>query len=80
MVPAPTLIQISIGKQQQNLPTVKFEDEDEVPDLEDIVCTVNDDNDDNDDEVPGLGYIDDHDDNEEYHAYTNNKGITGVTS
>ena len=27
--------------------SVKFKDEDGVPDLEDIVCTVNDDNDDN---------------------------------
>ena len=32
-----------------------------------MVCTVNNDADDNDkdDEVPGLGYVGDHDDNEE---------------
>ena len=74
MIPTPTLIQTSTIK-----PTVKFEDEDDSLDLEDIVRTVNDD-DAKDDEISELGYIYDHDDNKESYTYTNNKVILGVTT
>ena len=71
---------------------MKFNRDEWVLDLEDIVCTFDDDNHDDDnmpgvepqtydsdnDELPGLRYIND-DDIKDY-TYTNNKGNLGVTT
>ena len=55
-------------------PSLKFNDDDGVPDLEDTVCTVDDDNDnDNDDNMSGVQQLTYDDNNDELpgHGYVN---------